>query len=85
MSNADLVVSDADLLDIVRRLRTYMSTMDNCHLTILQAKNVDNEIGQMVDETIESVRCAAGEISNILKVIESTKQYKEMVKKYTIK
>ncbi len=85
ISDADPVVSDANLLDIVRRLRTYMSTLDNCHLAIIQTRELDDEMVEIADSTVESVRIAASKISNILKVIESTRQYKEMVRKYTTK
>jgi hypothetical protein len=78
-------LTDADLLDVVRRLRSYMSTMDNVDNTLNLAQDIDDPTivkqvqALLVDIPPITLRCA-----HVLRAVEATKQYREMIKKYNL-
>lgn len=78
-------LSDADLLDIVRRLRSYMSATDNVHNTLNMAQDIDDPTvikqiqSLLVDIPPVTLRCAQA-----LRGIEATRQYRDMTKKFNI-
>jgi len=78
-------LSDPDLLDVVRKLRQYMSSLDNTHAVLDALQNIEDK--QVVDATfsiIPKVSNVASDISAALKVIEGCKQYRDLLRKYSL-
>lgn len=78
-------ISDADILDIVRRLRVYMITLDNCHLVADHLTDIEeSDIKRQLMDTIFSISETNQKLSQTLKLIENSKSYREMAKKFNI-
>jgi hypothetical protein len=80
------MLSDAEILDVVRRIRTYLATMDNCHLVLGLAQNIDDKnIVDQVTKLAPDLINVGGRMSQVLRQIETSKPYREMLKKFNIK
>jgi hypothetical protein len=78
-------ITDADILDTVRRLRTYMSTLDNCHQVYSNMAYVgDAQISTTVQVLLPKIISVGKEISIALKLIENSKSYRDMVKNFNM-
>lgn len=79
------MVADADLLDLVRKMRQYMTTLDGCHMALDIAAGIE-ELAIKKDATAmqSEVVAVAKKTSELLKKIESTKQYRDMLRKYNM-
>lgn len=78
-------LSDPDLLDVVRRLRQYMSSLDNTQAVLESLSNIDDK--QVVDATftlIPRIVNITDDISSTLKIVEGSRQYREMAKKFNL-
>lgn len=78
-------ITDADILDTVRRLRTYMSTLDNCHQVLGNMVYIgDAQISNGVTTLLPKVINTSKEISITLKLIENSKSYRDMLKNFNM-
>lgn len=81
-----MAVTDADILDSVRRLRTYMMTLDNSHLVLNGLASIEDEaIANEVKEVLPVIQGTALRISKVLKAVEASKGYRDMLKKFNMK
>lgn len=77
-------LSDADLLDIVRRLRLYMSTIDNVHQALNLAQDMDDEkIVKEIKSLIIDIPSLNLRVSGVLRNIENTRAYRDMLRKFS--
>lgn len=76
---------DAELLDVVRRLRGYMTTMDNVHHMLNLAQEMDDPAvikqAQSLQVDIPTINLR---VAQTLRAIEGSRQYRDMVKKFHI-
>ncbi len=78
-------ITDADILDTVRRLRSYMSTLDNVHTVLGNMEYIgDASISGSVSGLLPKVINTSKEISITLKLIENSKSYRDMLKNYNM-
>lgn len=78
-------ITDADILDTVRRLRTYMSTLDNCHQVLGNMEYIgDAAISGNVRTLLPEVISTSKKISVTLKLIENSKSYRDMLKNFNM-
>lgn len=78
-------ITDADILDTVRRLRAYMSTLDNCHQVLGNMVYIgDAQISGTVTSLLPKVINTSKEISITLKLIENSKSYRDMLKNFNM-
>jgi hypothetical protein len=78
-------MTDAEILEIVRRLRTYMSTYDNCFQTLSSVAYIgDAQISANVKILLPKIISTAKEISNTLKQIEGSRGYKDMLRHFNM-
>jgi inactivated superfamily I helicase len=78
-------LSDPNLLDAVRRLRQYMSSLDNTQAVLESISSIDDK--QVVDLAFNltpKISNVAREISSALKIIEGCRQYRDMLRKYNL-
>jgi hypothetical protein len=76
-------LTDADILDIVRKLRTYTSLLDNCHQVLDNLSYIgDIQISSSVSEVLPDIINTTKKISTVLKLLENSKNYKDMVKHF---
>lgn len=80
-----MALSNAELLDSVRRLRTYMITMDNVHHVLTQAEGMDDDtVAEMAKTLLVEAPAMNAKVSLLLRTIEATKQYRDMLKTYNL-
>lgn len=78
-------ITDADILDTVRKLRSYMSTFDNVHQVLGNMEYIgDSTISGGVTALLPKVINMSKEISITLKLIENSKSYRDMLKNFNI-
>jgi hypothetical protein len=79
-------IEDADLLDFVRKLRSYLSVLDNSHLVIdkLSVADIDDQVRNTSSMLMPQLRLTTGMLADVLKYIENTRQYKSMARKYNL-
>jgi hypothetical protein len=76
-------ITDADILDIVRKLRTYTSLLDNCHCVLDSLSYVGNaQISEGVADVLPDIINTTQKISLVLKNIENSKNYRDMLKHF---
>lgn len=81
-----MALTNAEMLDIVRRMRTYMSALDNCHLLVNGLSDIDDAtIKTNVSALLPDMFSLNKRISTALKLIENSKGYREMLKSFNIK
>jgi hypothetical protein len=79
-------VSDAELLDTVRRLRTYMTTIDSCHMVFSKGSEIgDSVIESSITTLLPELFKTGQKISQTLKLIENSKSYRDMLRKFNMK
>lgn len=78
-----MAISDAELLDTVRRLRTYMTTIDGCHVVFGKMPNIgDATILSGISSLLPELFKTGQKISQNLKLIENSKQYRDLLRKF---
>jgi hypothetical protein len=78
-------LNDADMLHLTRMLRQYMSVLDNTNfLTTTLAEVDDLDIRKHMSDAVPNITQSAMKISQLLKLIESSKQYRTMVKNFNM-
>lgn len=78
-------VTDAEILDTVRRLRSYMITLDNCHLVINGLSNIeDKTICTSIENILPDIIATSKKISVILKTVETSRLYRNMLKNFNM-
>ena len=78
-------ITDADMLDTVRKLRSYMSTLDNVHQVLGNMEYIgDSLISGSVTTLLPQVINSGKQISITLKLIENSKNYRDMLKNYNM-
>ena len=76
-------ISDSELLDIVRRLRSYIATTDNVHYIANASRKLDDiSLSTDIVELLSDIQKTNMRIIKLLRKIESDKQYRAMLKKY---
>lgn len=78
-------LEDAELLDAVRRVRSYMITIDNVHHVLTKLQLMDDKV--IVDQSMSLLGDAPDlnmRISLLLRSVESSKQYRAMIRKFNI-
>lgn len=79
------MLSDPDLLDVTRRLRSAMSSFDNIQVVLEKLSSIeDTVITESVYGVLPDVVSTATKVAGVLKKIESSRQYREMTKRYNI-
>lgn len=79
------MLSDPDLLDVTRKLRSFMTTFDNIHILLEKVSKIeDSSVTDPVYSVTPEVVTTAQKVSTVLKKLESSKQYREMIKRYNI-
>lgn len=81
-----MAITDAELLDVVRRLRTYMTTIDSCHMVFTKGVDVgDPTVTTNVNTLLPEIHKTGQKISQTLKIIENSKRYRDMLRKFNMK
>ena len=76
-------LSNSELLDAVRRLRSYMSTLDNIHCVLSSVKNMDDvNITAAANDLLSIVPDINMKVSKLLRLIESSRSYRDMAKQF---
>jgi hypothetical protein len=76
-------MNEADLLDVVRRLRQNVAILDSCDWLVDKVKLLDNQLlNNLADEVYARVNHSATSIATLLKHIENNQQYRDIIKKY---
>jgi hypothetical protein len=76
-------VSDADILDVVRKLRQYTNSLDNVHWLIAKIEAInDPQLSALANKVMLQVDEAGAQAANLLKHVEGNKTYRDIVKKY---
>ena len=79
-------ISNAELLDIIRRLRSYVATLDNIHSVLNIAKESDDvQVAMAAKDLIDHTPPVATKVSMLLRKIESSKAYREVVRSFNLK
>lgn len=79
-------ISNAELLDIIRRLRSYTATLDNVHSVLNIAKESDDtQVAAAAKSLMEHTPPVATMVSMLLRKIESSKAYREVVREFNLK
>jgi len=79
-------ISDAELLDVVRRLRQYLVALDNCQFMSEQLSRIDDGIVRTNISTLIPTMTETSRMVNILlKNIEASKPYRNMTKHFNLK
>lgn len=79
-----MTITDAELLDIVRRLRTYVSSMDNVHHILTTIGKFDDVVPMDITPLTTDISNINARVIKLLKAIESSRAYKDMVVKFTM-
>ena len=80
-----MTIENSDLLDVVRKLRTYMSQTDGLHKSIETLDTFDDKsVRDELNPTLQSVYSLGKNLSVVLKHIENSKQFREMLKSYNM-
>lgn len=79
-------LTDAELLNIVRVLRLHMASMDNCHTAIENLNRISEEqISTTAKLFSNEIRETNLKISKLLKLVEGSKSYRDMLKNFNMK
>lgn len=82
---AMMSVSDAEILDTVRKLRQYVTSMDNSYTVMDRLIKIDDaQIQDTLKNVMPKISSVAKEISVTLKSIENSRPYRDMVRKFNI-
>lgn len=77
--------SNAIMLDVVRKIRSYMSVLDAAHLAAETAKDINDPAITTEAQTLQSsIEALNTNISRFLKTLEGSRIYKDMVLSYNI-
>jgi DNA-binding transcriptional MerR regulator len=80
-----MALTDAALLDIVRRLRSYVVTVDNIHFILDSLKEIDDvTIVKQTMELSEQAPIVNTKVSQLLRQIENSKTYRMMLHKFNL-
>ena len=76
-------MNEADLLYVVRKLRTYVNALDNLNYLSAKLKWIgDSNLTKMADRASSEFDSVATSAANLLKHIEQSQQYIDMVLKF---
>lgn len=79
-------ISDADLLDSVRKMRKIMHNMDNSHVTLGKISSIeDHLVAQSILAVMPDILSVSNKLYSTLKAIENSVLYKDMIKKFNLK
>ncbi len=79
-------ISDVDMIDVVRRLRTSLTTLDTCDWLVDKVKNLEDPvINTLSTEVYARINHASSTIAVLLKHLENSKVYRDILKKYRVK
>jgi len=78
-------ISDADLLYVVRKLRQYLSSLDNSNYILGIMDSIDDvNVEMLTVETLPLLSQSSSRLSQLLKQIESTRAYRNMLKNFNM-
>lgn len=79
------MITHAELLDVVRRLRSYVATIDNIHQVFYIVNDIDDTtIRDNATKLLADIPAFNTRVSKLLKQIEASKQYRDMAKKFNM-
>lgn len=74
---------EADILDVVRRLRLFTNTLDNLHWLSSKIETLhDPLLTALAEKVMVQVDEAAAQTANLLKHVEGNRAYRDIVKKF---
>ena len=77
------ISQEADILDVVRRLRQTVNSLDNANFLSDKVNMLgDPMLSILVEKAVARISSASELTSSLLKHIENNRTYKEIVKKY---
>jgi hypothetical protein len=83
MKPSKSAISEVDLLDVVRRLRGHINSLDNSHLLSEKLNQFgDQALTIMAERLANDINNVAASGANLLKHIENSPQFRQLVKKY---
>jgi hypothetical protein len=82
MTNAN----DVDMIDVVRRLRQQLAMLDTCDWLVDKVKHMEDPVvNTLSSEVYARVNHASSTLSVLLKHLENSKTYRDILKKYKVK
>ena len=80
-----MAITDADILDVIRKLRLNLAALDNNHHLMNMLFTLDDQAIILEAKSIQpDIAALAQRLSVLLRNIEATKSFKLMVKNYNI-
>ncbi len=80
------MLPDSEILPCVRRLRSYLATVDNSHWVLEQAELIEDKgVAELISQLKPDIISVGQRMSQVLRLIETSKPYRDMVKKYNLK
>ena len=78
--------NDVDMIDVVRRLRQQLATLDTCDWLVDKVKHMEDPvINTLSSEVYARVNHASSTVAVLLKHLENSKGYRDILKKYRVK
>jgi hypothetical protein len=78
--------NDVDMIDVVRKLRQQLAILDTCDWLIDKIKNLEDPVvTTLSSEVYARINHASSTIAVLLKHLESSKIYRDILKKYRVK
>lgn len=75
--------NEADVLDVVRRLRTTVNNLDNANLLSERINALgDPLLSAMIEKVVGKIQAASSATAALLKHVENNRTYKGIVKRY---
>ena len=79
-------LNDVDMIDVVRRLRQQLSSLDTCDWLVDKVKHMEDPvISTLSSEVYARVNHASTTLAVLLKHVENSKSYRDILKKYKVK
>lgn len=78
--------NDVDMIDVIRRLRQQLATLDTCDWLVDKVKHVEDPvINTLSSEVYARINHASTTLSILLRHLENSKTYRDILKKYKIR
>jgi len=77
--------NDVDMIDTVRRLRQNLAILDTCDWLVDKVKNIEDPVvNTLSSEVYARINHASSTIAVLLKHLENSKTYRDILKKYRV-
>ena len=78
--------NDVDMIDVVRRLRKELASLDTCDWLVDKVKNMEDPvINTLSSEVYARINHASSTIAVLLKHLENSKIYRDILRKYRVR